>query len=218
MAVRPGYPAASRADIDYLLAKVNAMLRDPLDRGDIEGVFAGLRPLVRPATAATPPSSAASTPSTRRAPGLTVIAGGKYTTYRVMARDLIDAAAGDLGRPASRRRVLSDVPLARARPGTPSAGQARERLAAAQRAARRGRSNGCSAGMAPASTTCSSSSANGPSSGSLWAGSGGYLAAEIVYACTHEGAVRLDDVLARRTRIAIEMRDRDWLPLRRPRR
>ena len=42
----PGHPAASRADIDYLLAKVNRMLRDPLDAGDIEGVFAGLRPLV----------------------------------------------------------------------------------------------------------------------------------------------------------------------------
>jgi len=39
-------------------------------------------------------------------------------------------------------------------------------------------------------------------------GGSGYLAAEIVYACTHEGAVRLDDVLARRTRIAIETRDR----------
>ncbi len=39
-------------------------------------------------------------------------------------------------------------------------------------------------------------------------GRSGYLAAEIVYACTHEGAVRLDDVLARRTRIAIETRDR----------
>jgi glycerol-3-phosphate dehydrogenase len=35
-----------------------------------------------------------------------------------------------------------------------------------------------------------------------------YLGAELVYACTHEGAVRLDDVLSRRTRITIETRDR----------
>jgi glycerol-3-phosphate dehydrogenase len=47
-----------------------------------------------------------------------------------------------------------------------------------------------------------------PELGQPAGGSGGYLAAEIVYACTHEGAVRLDDVLARRTRIAIETRDR----------
>jgi glycerol-3-phosphate dehydrogenase len=47
-----------------------------------------------------------------------------------------------------------------------------------------------------------------PELGQPVGGSGGYLAAEVVYACTHEGAVRLDDVLARRTRIAIETRDR----------
>jgi glycerol-3-phosphate dehydrogenase len=39
-------------------------------------------------------------------------------------------------------------------------------------------------------------------------GAGGYLGAEVVFACTHEGAVRLDDVLSRRTRITIETRDR----------
>jgi glycerol-3-phosphate dehydrogenase len=36
---------------------------------------------------------------------------------------------------------------------------------------------------------------------------GGYLAAEAVYAVTHEGALDLDDVLSRRTRIAIEYPD-----------
>jgi glycerol-3-phosphate dehydrogenase len=40
------------------------------------------------------------------------------------------------------------------------------------------------------------------------AGAGGYLRAEVVYACTHEGALHLEDVLARRTRTAIEVRDR----------
>ncbi len=41
------HPAASRADIDYLLAHVNTMLREPLDHEDVEGVYAGLRPLLR---------------------------------------------------------------------------------------------------------------------------------------------------------------------------
>lgn len=41
------HPAASRADIDYLLGHVNTILRDPLDHDDVEGVYAGLRPLLR---------------------------------------------------------------------------------------------------------------------------------------------------------------------------
>ena len=47
-----------------------------------------------------------------------------------------------------------------------------------------------------------------PDLGAPVSGAGGYLRAEVVYACTHEGALHLDDVLARRTRTAIEVRDR----------
>jgi glycerol-3-phosphate dehydrogenase len=47
-----------------------------------------------------------------------------------------------------------------------------------------------------------------PGLGQPLGGAGGYLGAEVVYACSHEGAVRLDDVLARRTRIIFETRDR----------
>jgi glycerol-3-phosphate dehydrogenase len=39
-------------------------------------------------------------------------------------------------------------------------------------------------------------------------GADGYLAAEVVYAVTHEGARHLDDVLTRRTHISIETFDR----------
>ncbi len=91
----PAYPAASRADIDYLLAKTNQMLRDPITAADIQGVFAGLRPLVAAAGGDTTRLSREHTVDTAT-PGLTTIAGGKYTTYRVMARDLIDGAARDL--------------------------------------------------------------------------------------------------------------------------
>ncbi len=81
----PDQPVASGADIDYLLAKTNLLLKQPLTREDVRGVFAGLRPLVG--------SGPASTDTTRLSrrhvvetpiPGLTTIAGGKYTTYRVM--------------------------------------------------------------------------------------------------------------------------------------
>jgi glycerol-3-phosphate dehydrogenase len=199
----PAHPAASRADIDYLLAKVNRMLADPIGAGDIEGVFAGLRPLVAAGGGDTTKLSREHTVDTSR-PGVSVIAGGKFTTYRVMARDLIDAAARDLGEvPPSRSH---EVPLLGAA-GYAERWQARELLAAGrglpvtELERLLGRYGACIDDLLELI-------GRRPELGQPLAGSGGYLAAEIVYACTHEGAVRLDDVLARRTRIAIENRDR----------
>src|SRR4051794_31185354 len=85
------HPAASKADIDYVLGHVNKLLRTPLDHADVEGVYAGLRPLL---TGATEPTSKISREHTVALPvhGLVMIAGGKLTTYRVMAQDAIDAA------------------------------------------------------------------------------------------------------------------------------
>jgi glycerol-3-phosphate dehydrogenase len=201
----PSRPMASRADLDYLLAKVNAMLRDPLTHADIEGVFAGLRPLVAA------PDARDTTRLSREhsvrpvAPGLTAIAGGKFTTYRVMARDLIDVAAADLPGPVPPSRTDA-VPLL-------GAAGYRERWAGRQRLAGQsglpvaqverllGRYGSCADDLLALI-------AGRPELARPLEGSGGYLAAEVVYACTHEGAVRLDDVLARRTRTAIEVRDR----------
>ena len=88
------HPAASRADIDYLLTHVNTLLREPLDHDDVVGVYAGLRPLVR---GAREPTSRISREHTVVAPvpGLVMIAGGKLTTYRLMAKDAIDVAVPD---------------------------------------------------------------------------------------------------------------------------
>ena len=77
-----------------------------------------------------------------------------------------------------------------------------------ERPARRPRSSGCSAVTARAVDDLLGLIRARPELAQPVEGAGGYLAAEIVYACTHEGAVRLDDVLARRTRTAIEVRDR----------
>ncbi len=206
----PGHPAASRADIDYLLAKVNRMLADPIGAGDIEGVFAGLRPLVAAGRGAgdTARLSREHTVDSSQ-PGVSVIAGGKFTTYRVMASDLIDAAARDLagrGAGAIAPSRTSGVPLLGAA-GYAARLAGRERLAAdcglpvSQVRRLLGRYGSCIDDLLELT-------AARPELGRPVDGSGGYLAAEIVYACTHEGAVRLDDVLARRTRIAIETRDR----------
>jgi glycerol-3-phosphate dehydrogenase len=86
------HPAATKADIDYILGTVNTVLANPLTHADIDGVYAGLRPLLAGENADTSKLSrehAVAVP----APGLVAIAGGKYTTYRVMAADAIDAAA-----------------------------------------------------------------------------------------------------------------------------
>jgi glycerol-3-phosphate dehydrogenase len=197
----PAQPSASRADLDYLLAKANAMLRDPLTHADIEGVFAGLRPLVAGGQGGdTTKLSREHTVSTI-APGLTAIAGGKYTTYRVMARDLIDVAAA--GAPPSR---TDRVPLVGA------AGYAGRRASAPRIATDSGLPLREISRLLSRYGSCLDDllgliSAR-PELGQPVPGAGGYLGAEVVYACTHEGAIRLDDVLARRTRAAIEVRDR----------
>ena len=86
------HPAATKADIDYILGTVNSVLATPLTHADIDGVYAGLRPLLAGESDDTSKLSrehAVAVP----AAGLVAIAGGKYTTYRVMAADAIDAAA-----------------------------------------------------------------------------------------------------------------------------
>ena len=150
------HPAASRADIDYVLEHVNTMLREPLDHEDVEGVYAGLRPLLSGESEPTSRISREHTVVTP-VPGLVMIAGGKLTTYRVMARDAVDAAAHSLdARPATSRPRLDH------RPGA-AAGRGRLRdphqPAGAAGPARRGctspGSTTCSAGTAAWSTTCS---------------------------------------------------------------
>ena len=205
----PSRPVASRADIDYLLAKVNHMLREPLTVADIEGVFAGLRPLVAAEAGADTTKLSREHAVRSPAPGLSVIAGGKYTTYRVMARDLIDVAVRDLspgpGQAISESRT-HEVPLAGA-DGYQDMWENRERIAD-------------SAGLPVVQverllgrygselTDLLALMARRPELREPVPLAGPYLGAELVYACSHEGAVHLDDVLSRRTRIRIEVRDR----------
>ena len=61
------HPAASSSDIDYLLDRVNSVLRTPLARQDVQGVYAGLRPLLAGESEATA-SCHANTPSPLRCP------------------------------------------------------------------------------------------------------------------------------------------------------
>lgn len=198
------HPAASRGDIDYLLEHANTLLADPLTREDVVGVYAGLRPLIS--------SNSASTSRLSRehavvspAEGLTVVAGGKYTTYRVMAKDAVDVAARGLGRevPAS---CTEHIPLLGAE-GYTGVHNARRQIA--ERAGvSESRLEHLLGRYGTLYTELLALVEERPELGRPLDGASDYLAVEAYYAATHEGALHLDDILTRRTRISIETLDR----------
>src|SRR3954447_123687 len=198
------HPAASAADIDYLLDHVNAVLEQPLTHEDVEGVYAGLRPLLSGESESTSKLSREHAVA-HTVPGLVVVAGGKYTTYRVMAKDAVDAAvhALDAKVPPS---VTEDVPLLGAE-GYSAMKNARYVLA--QRyglhVARIEHLLGRYGSLIDEVLDLVKQD---PSLGEQLAGAPDYLRAEAVYAASHEGARHLDDLLTRRTRISIETFDR----------
>lgn len=247
-------PLATLSDVEYLLAQVNAVVARTLTPGDVEAVYAGLRPLVAGTGVVRGPGEQgagaggagavrgllASLASlgrlgpfarfgrggqttrlsrehavARPAPGLVVVSGGKFTTYRVMAADTVDAVVEDLsgvpdgpgsGRPVSPRSRTEQVPLLGAE-GFASCWDRRDRLAQEKglpvtQVERLLHRYGTLAGevLAQPDDGC-------PSALDRVEGAGGYLRAEFAYAVSHEGARHLDDVLSRRARVSIETAD-----------
>ncbi|TSB26660.1 glycerol-3-phosphate dehydrogenase/oxidase [Streptomyces benahoarensis] len=198
------HPAASSADIDYLLEHVNSVLATPLTRDDVEGVYAGLRPLLAGESDATSKLSREHTVA-HPVPGLVVVAGGKYTTYRVMAKDAVDEAVHGLDRRVA-ECVTEDVPLLGAE-GYRAMWNARARIAA-RAGLHVARVEHLLNRYGSLTEELLELVVADPSLGEPLTGAEDYLRAEVVYACTHEGARHLDDVLTRRTRISIETFDR----------
>jgi len=198
------HPAASAADIDYLLEHVNTVLKEPLTHEDVEGVYAGLRPLLSGESESTSKLSREHAVA-HTVPGLVVVAGGKYTTYRVMARDAVDEAvrAIDAKVPPS---VTERIPLLGAE-GFAAMKNARH-LLAQRYGVHVARVEHLLGRYGSLATEVLDLVAGDPTLGEPLAGASDYLRAEIVYAASHEGARHLDDLLARRTRISIETFDR----------
>jgi glycerol-3-phosphate dehydrogenase len=198
------HPAASRRDIDYLLATVNRVLAQPLTNDDIEGVYAGLRPLLHGEDEATSKLSREHAVS-QSVSGLITVAGGKYTTYRVMARDAVDAAARSLERRVP-ESCTERIPLLGA-DGYASFWNRRHQIA---------RRSDLTVGQVEhllgrygsAIEEVLQSIAARPDLAQPLDGAEDYLRAEAWYAASHEGALHLDDVLTRRTRISVETFDR----------
>jgi glycerol-3-phosphate dehydrogenase len=198
------HPAASATDIQYLLDRVNRVLRTPLTHEDVEGVFAGLRPLLSGESAATSQLSREHAVA-QTASGLITIAGGKYTTYRVMAEDAVDMAARSLPQrvPAS---VTDRTPLLGAH-GFHALWNRRNRLAD-EVGLHVSRIEHLLRRYGSLTTELLDLLSDRPDLGERIDGATDYLKVEAVYAASHEGALHLDDLLTRRTRISVQTFDR----------
>ena len=198
------HPAASASDIDYVLEHVNSVLTSPLRHEDVEGVYAGLRPLLSGESESTSKLSREHVVG-HPVPGLVVVAGGKYTTYRVMAADAIDEAVRgfDTKVPDS---CTDKIPLSGAE-GYVGVWNSRHELAASS-GLNIARIEHLLGRYGSLTSEVLALVAADPSLGEPLPGADDYLRAEVPYAVSHEGARHLDDVLARRTRASIEAWDR----------
>jgi len=219
-------PTATAADIDYLLEQANQWLRDPLTRDDIVGVYSGVRPLVSGRRVANVADDAAATPAPQHAPPreddataalsrdhavlegpdrMFTVVGGKYTTYRVMAKDAVDAVVASLPVDAG-PCVTRTTPIVgasgveaisnRTHPLARAAGVAEEQMA--HLIGRYG----------SLVDELSELLRERPELAAPIDGAEDYLQVEAVYAASHEGALHLDDVLARRLHVSVESADR----------
>lgn len=212
-------PVATSEDIDYILEHANSVLTRPITRDDVIGVYAGLRPLLQPQLK--PGAEAASTKVsrehtvTRVAPGLTAIAGGKLTTYRVMAQDAVDHALGE-GLAKAHPTRTENLPLVGATGYAELAERAgdvaRERGWTLARVTHLLDRYGSETVDLLAAADEHDAALPEDSAEPRWAealtGAPDFLRAEVAWAVTHEGAAHLDDVLLRRVRLDLERRDR----------
>lgn len=196
-------PTANAKDIDYVLNEANSVLKSPLTLDDVLGTWAGLRPLLQPGTKEGTSSAKVSREHTVASPvkGLTVIAGGKFTTYRVMAKDAVDFA---LGKSAQANPSVTKT-LALTGAGKSVSADLKKKFeefgwneAMLDHLDHRYGTNVqdivniCEADKSMAKPIENASA---------------YLRAEIVYAVTHEGALHLEDIMARRTRMTYEYKN-----------
>jgi glycerol-3-phosphate dehydrogenase len=197
-------PVATNEDVDYILNEANRVLKPKIKRADIIGVYAGLRPLVSNNKNSSTTKLSREHTVDRPVPGFISIAGGKYTTYRIMGKDAVDLAVNEL------RRITSDSVTDKL-PAVGADGFHALVQQSAQIADLYGVTQECvihllnrygsliSEVLEIVKRDSKMSERIDPSLP--------YIKAEIEYAASHEGARSVDDVISRRTRIAFESRD-----------
>ena len=193
-------PAPTRADIDYILDEVNKRVRRPIVHSDIVGVYSGLRPLLEGSSDSTPNLSRNHAVA-RNVPGLVSVAGGKYTTYRVIGKDAVDLALQDVPKKVS-ESITDQTPILGADGYHALSNQvpalaARHGLTEKQIEHLLGRYGSLYEEVLAPAAEDKDLLAPLPAAE-------GYLKAEALYAVTHEGALHLEDVLGRRLRVSME--------------
>jgi glycerol-3-phosphate dehydrogenase len=211
----PEHLSAPEDDVEELLSTVNAQLDIGLTKGDIVGTYAGMRPLVGDPGGSTVKASREHRVAAD-ASGLVRISGGKYTTYRVMARDVVDAS---LGKTEARRRRsgTAELPVVGAAPRAEL-----DQIAASLEHPLRDAAGmiGQADAVWPVRIARRLADRFGREAPEVMAlgrqldlaaplGHGvDHLQAEVAWAARHELALSIDDVLARRMRLAQELPDR----------
>ncbi len=197
-------PAASAEDVDEILGTVNGALDIELSRDDVVGTYAGLRPLIAPSDSASTVKVSREHRVSVEGAGLVRVSGGKYTTYRVMAADAVDAVLG----PAEAKRrpsATAELPIIGAAT-LADLGTLAGRIADAEGIGAAAASSLVERHGTDAEAVLAAGAALGRNR--PLAGGFPYLESEVAWAVEHELAQTLDDVLARRIRIAPELRDR----------
>ena len=190
-------------DVDYVLRAGSAVFGQPLHAADLVSGWAGVRPLIRQ------PGAASMSDVSRRhlvvegSAGLLTITGGKLTTYRRMAQNVVDRIVARDGRRAACR--TDRIPLG----GTQSLDSIRGHLLA------RASSLGMNQTAAEALVSTRGEEARHvldavaaePSLAEPLSAEAPHVLAEVVHAVRAEGARCLDDVYQRRTRVSLRARD-----------
>ncbi|MCV7302566.1 glycerol-3-phosphate dehydrogenase/oxidase [Mycobacterium barrassiae] len=191
----PDVPQPTPEETKFLLDTVNTALDVALGPDDVIGAYAGLRPLIDAGEGRTADVSrehrVVESPS-----GVLSVIGGKLTEYRYMAEDVIDRAVELRGLTASRCRTRN-LPLVGA-PSNPVATLRSPAELPSSLVARYG---------AEAPNVIAAASCDRPTE--RVAEGIDVIRAEFEYAVSHEGALTVDDILDRRTRIGLVAADRD---------
>jgi glycerol-3-phosphate dehydrogenase len=190
----PDVPEPTQAEVAFLLDTVNTALGVALHPGDVIGAYAGLRPLIDTGEGRTADVSREHA-VVESANGVLSVIGGKLTEYRYMAEDVLDRAVRVRSLAAGPCRTRN-LPLV----GAPANPVSAPRSAADLPSSLVAR-YGAEAPNVVARATCARPNASVADGIDV-------TRAEFEYATTHEGALTVDDILDRRTRIGLVPRDR----------
>ena len=182
----PLEPEPLAEEVGFILREAGKYLKRAPQRSDVRSVWVGLRPLVKPEG-----SEGENTKSISRehtvvvgASGLVTVTGGKWTTYRSMAEDVLSRCMARGLLPAKPAGVTARLPLIGAAPGRPLGEPPGEHLYGSEAALLR---------TLPGATSW------------LWrdaeTGTGGLSEAMVRFAARYEMARDVEDVLARRCRL-----------------